>query len=198
MIKTIFKSLFLLILVSAQAQYDNLRSGDLIFQISTSSQGVAVQLATHSQYTHVGIIIKENNRWVVYEATQLVKKTVLTQWINRGDQQHFVVKRADTSLTSQMISQMKTYLQHQVGKSYDIYFNWSDDEMYCSELAWKAFNKIGVRLCALRAMHTFDLTHPVVKAKLKERYGDKIPLNENVVAPSDLFESDKMILISKG
>ena len=35
-----------------------IKEGDIIFQTSTSSQSKAIQLATHSKYSHVGIIFK--------------------------------------------------------------------------------------------------------------------------------------------
>src|SRR5437016_1986874 len=39
---------------------NEIRTGDIIFQTSLSSQSKAIQLATHSEYSHCGIIFKEN------------------------------------------------------------------------------------------------------------------------------------------
>ncbi len=36
----------------------------------------------------------------------------------------------------------------------------------------------------------FDLTHPVVRQKLLERYGSKIPMEEEVVSPASIFDSE--------
>ena len=42
-----------------------IQNGDLIFQTSTSSQSKAIQLATNSKYSHVGIIyILEGKKYV--------------------------------------------------------------------------------------------------------------------------------------
>lgn len=38
-------------------------------------------------------------------------------------------------------------------------------------------------------MRDFDLSHPIVKSKLKERYGASIPLDEPVISPGDVFNS---------
>jgi hypothetical protein len=38
-------------------------------------------------------------------------------------------------------------------------------------------------------MVDFDLSHPVVQAKVRERFGDNIPLDETVVSPADIFNS---------
>jgi hypothetical protein len=84
---------------------DSLMEGDILFQISTSGQGKAIQLATKSPYSHCGILFKENKEWMVYEGIQPVKKTILSEWINRGDGHHYVSKRhkdAASILTSEV------------------------------------------------------------------------------------------------
>jgi hypothetical protein len=35
----------------------------------------------------------------------------------------------------------------------------------------------------------YDLTSPAVAAKLRERFGDKVPLNETVISPAAMFDS---------
>jgi hypothetical protein len=39
------------------------------------------------------------------------------------------------------------------------------------------------------------LTNDIVKNKMKERYGDKIPLDEKVISPSTMFDSDKLLTV---
>ena len=78
------------------------REGDILFQVSTSGQGKAIQLATNSPYSHCGILFKDNNEWMVFEGVQPVKKTPLTEWIKRGQNNIVVSKRlknADHILT---------------------------------------------------------------------------------------------------
>lgn len=38
------------------------QNGDIIFQTSLSSQSLAIQKATHSPYSHMGIIILKNGK----------------------------------------------------------------------------------------------------------------------------------------
>ena len=52
-----------------------LREGDLIFHTSQSAQSRAIQLATHSAWSHCGIIYKEAGQWQVFEAVQPLKLT---------------------------------------------------------------------------------------------------------------------------
>ncbi len=42
-----------------------LREGDLVFQHTGGEQGRAVQLATGSPWTHVGILFKSAGKWMV-------------------------------------------------------------------------------------------------------------------------------------
>jgi hypothetical protein len=37
----------------------------------------------------------------------------------------------------------------------------------------------------------------LVKEKIKERYGDNIPLDEVVVSPAAIFESDKLFTVNQ-
>ncbi|MEJ7666762.1 MAG: hypothetical protein WKG07_48260 [Hymenobacter sp.] len=50
-----------------------LHEGDLIFHTSQSAQSRAIQLATHSPYSHCGLLYKTNGEWQVFEAVQPVK-----------------------------------------------------------------------------------------------------------------------------
>ena len=67
---------------------NEIRDGDIIFQTSTSGQSKAIQIATGSKYSHMGIIYKEGNEIFVYEAVQPVKLTPLKDWISRGENGH--------------------------------------------------------------------------------------------------------------
>ena len=170
------------------------RQGDIIFQISLSAQSQAIQLATKSNYSHCGIVFKEGENIFVYEAVQPVKKTLLKDWIKRGKNQQYVVKRLKkTNLIEReaSIATLKKEVTKLLGKKYDIYFNWSDDAIYCSELIWKAYKRaLNVELGKLEKLSDFDLSNPVVKKIIAQRYGKNIPLNESVISPARVFESD--------
>jgi hypothetical protein len=48
---------------------------------------------------------------------------------------------------------------------------------------------LGLKLGKLQKLREFDLADPVVKAKLRERYGTQVPLDEPVISPAALFAS---------
>ena len=178
---------------------DSLMEGDILFQISTSGQGKAIQLATNSPYSHCGILFKENNQWMVYEGVQPVKTTKLSEWINRGDGHHYVSKRhkdAASLLTKHVKEKMKEEAKKLLGKNYDLTFEWNDDRIYCSELVYKIYQRgAGVSIGTLQKLQDFNLNSPMVRAKLNERYGKNIPLNETVISPGAIFEDTNLVKI---
>lgn len=175
------------------------QNGDIIFQTSKSSQSQAIQLATHSDYSHMGIIYEIKGQKYVYEAVQPVKFTPLKKWINRGKDGHYVIKRlknGDKTLTQETLIKMKKVGEKFMGKDYDLYFEWSNEKIYCSELVWKIYKEgAGIEIGELEELSSFDLTNDIVKRKMKERYGDKVPMNEKVISPADMFDSDKLELV---
>lgn len=147
----------------------------------------------------MGIVYEDNGEFYVYEAVQPVKLTPLNEWINRGEKKHFVVKRLKESekyMTNGNLMKMKSIGEKYIGKNYDIYFEWSNDRIYCSELVWKIYKEaIGIEIGNLQTLKEFDLEHEIVKEIMTKRYGETIPMNEKVISPSEMFESDKLVTI---
>jgi hypothetical protein len=177
-----------------------LHDGDIIFHESQSPQSRAIQLATKSRYSHMGILYQDGNRWFVYEAVQPVKLTPLDAWIARGSDRHFVVKRLRDSskLTPETIRRMHAAGDRYRGRNYDLYFEWSDARVYCSELVWKIYKQgAGIEIGHLQKLRDFDLSHPTVRAKMKERYGTRIPLDEPVISPAAMFDSPMLVEVAR-
>jgi uncharacterized protein YycO len=175
------------------------KSGDIIFQTSRSDQSKAIQQATHSKYSHMGILYEVDGQFFVYEAIQPVTLTPLAHWIKRGEGGRYVIKRLknhDEIVTPENVKRMKDFGEKFKGKGYDIYFEWSDDKIYCSELVWKVYKgTLGIEIGSLQELREFDLSSEIVKNKMRERYGNNIPLSEKVISPSAMFQSDKLITV---
>lgn len=171
-----------------------LKDGDIIFQTSQSPQCEAVRIATNSKFSHCGIIYAIDGKWFVFEAVQPVKLTPFSEWIQHGKDNKYVIKRlknADQVLTPVVVQKMQNYSQQLDGKEYDAFFEWTDQRIYCSELVWKIYkNGAGITLCPLHSLKDFNLNDERVQEILKQRYGNDIPLEEQVVAPSNLVDSD--------
>lgn len=130
---------------------------------------------------------------------QPVKRTPLDKWIARGENGKFVIKRLKNSeqiLTLTVLQKMKQVGETFVGKSYDLTFEWSDDKIYCSELIWKVYQRAsGIEIGKLQKLSDFDLTNEAVKSKMKERYGDKIPMDEIAISQSPIFDSELLTTV---
>jgi uncharacterized protein YycO len=176
-----------------------IQTGDLIFHTSTSGQSLAIQIASDSKYSHVGMIYQDDGKDYVLEAVQPVKMTPLQDFINRGGNKYYVIKRlknSEATLTPEGILKMKTIGKKYLNKNYDLRFEWSDDKIYCSELVWKIYYQaFGIKIGELQKIKDFDLSDPVVKAKARERYGNNIPLEELIITPDRMFQSDKLEVI---
>lgn len=175
------------------------RDGDLIFHTSQSAQSQAIQLATHSPYSHCGILYKTNGEWQVFEAVQPVKLTPLASWVARGQGGHFVIKRlhdAASALTPSALAHLQAAGQPMLGRPYDLAFGWSDDRIYCSELIWKVYDRgLHRQIGRLQQLRDFNLSNPAVQAKLRERYGKELPLNEPVISPVSVFNSPELVTV---
>ena len=166
------------------------QTGDIIFHISKSQQSLSIQKATHSPYSHMGMIVNKNNQTWVLEAIQPVQYTTLNQWIARGENAHYVVKRLKQPLNVQQKTTLVQHAEKYLGKPYDIYFEWDDRAIYCSEIVWKAYqHALGIELSPLQQLKQFDLKQYEVQRLMRQRYGQNIPLNEQVIAPKAIYDS---------
>ncbi len=171
------------------------QDGDIIFHTCPSSQSQAIQLATESPYSHVGVIHIRNGKPYVYEAISRVSLTPLKRWIKRGENEHFIVKRLEEGLTPTQKTKLAKEGMKYRGAAYDLLFEWSDTKMYCSELVWKIFKSIGLQLSPTRPMKDYRFDHPVVQKLLRERWGNKVNWDEPMVAPSDLINSKHLVTV---
>jgi uncharacterized protein YycO len=178
---------------------EEMQTGDLIFHTSKSSQSKAIQIATNSKYSHMGLILKEGSDFFVLEAVQPVKLTRFEDWIDRGENGDYIVKRLKDSgnlLTPEAIDKMKTVGEKYLGKDYDLKFEWSDDKIYCSELVWKIYKEVfKIEIGSLEKFEDFDLSDDAVQQIVDQRYGEDLPLDELIITPDRMFKSDVLTTV---
>lgn len=190
---------FILISLKTLSQH-NLQNGDLIFIESQSGQGKAIQLATNSKWTHIGIIFIESGKTYVYHAVNPVSKNTLEEFISLSKNGIFKIKRLDSNLVKLNIKQNTVMLKEankHLNKPYDYAFNWSDNELYCSEYVWKLYKyAYNIELGNLKKLKDYDLSSQLVKETLTKRYGKNIPLNEKMISPGEIFDCSQLKLIN--
>jgi hypothetical protein len=177
----------------------DMRIGDIIFHESWSVQGKAVKYMTGDKYSHAGIVIKYNNRFLILEAAARIKVSKLQTFVKRGVGRHFIVKRLkdyDRLINKKSLIKLKRTARRMIGKRYDYFFEWDDRMIYSAELIWKIFYRgLGVKLCGFRRLGSFDLSHPFISFHMDQKFGDDIPFNEPVVTPEMLFNSSRLFTV---
>jgi uncharacterized protein YycO len=200
MLKTLFFLVAFTASCAATAAPLALKDGDIIFHTSRSAQSLAIQRATGSKYSHMGLVVHRDGKPFVFEAISTVQFTPLARWMARGDGGRFVVKRlktAETTLQPKALQKLLTEAQRFAGRPYDLTFGWADDRIYCSELVWKAYDRaLGIQIGELARVRDFNLTDPAVRAKMRERYGKNIPLDEPVISPAAMFDSALLVTVA--
>jgi len=168
-----------------------LQEGDIVFSSSARGQGEAIIAATGSRYTHCGIVIRHSGRLMVLEAVQPVGITTLEAFISHSSPGTFKAMRINAAPTPESYRKARAWAVAQIGRNYDPRFLWDDTNLYCSELVWKIYQKAGLELCAPRSFSDYDLEKPVVRKIIQQRFGGmhRVPMNEKVVAPSDIAAS---------
>lgn len=179
-----------------------LKEGDIVFQsLGENDFGRAIELATHSRFSHVGLVLMKSGRPYVYEGVGPVKFTPLEKWIAQGEGGHYVARRlkeADKVLTPSTLKKMEEVALSFKGKHYDWTFEWSDDKIYCSELVWKVYQRAtGLEVGKTQKLKEFDFSNPLVKQQLQEKYGTSIPWNETVISPETMFRSDLLMTVTE-
>ena len=189
-------------LFSAQAAparaAEDLREGDIIFIHSVSAQAPAIEEATSSDWTHVGVVILEKKSWYVAEAARTVTLTPLPDFIARSRGGEYEVKRLKAWAAApekKALARLKKWLTGEQGKKYDIYFEWSDEALYCSEYVWKAYN-YALRgrplLAPPQKFSEMKLGGPRAQELFTKRYaaaGKKLAPEEPIVTPVALYNS---------
>lgn len=180
---------------AAEVSSRDWQEGDLIFSSSKQGQGEAIIAATGSPFTHCGMVFSKGGKWMVLEAVQPVGVVSLEGFIAQSKSGKVTVRRLKSPLSAASQRRAQKWAEAQVGKNYDPRFLWDDGNLYCSEYLWKIYQRAGVELCAPRKFRDYDLKKPAVVKIIKQRFGgmEKVPLDEQVVAPSDLAASPLLV-----
>lgn len=178
-----------------------LQEGDIIFQSTNSAQCAAVKMVTKSDWSHCGLVFNRFNKegdWWVLEAVQPVRWTKLKSFIARGQGGHYEIKRLKNMDSQKNGDLLQEEAEKSLNKNYDALFQWSDENIYCSELVWKTYKTIlDTEVGQTQQLKDFDLSHPHVDKIVKERYGNKVPWQEKVISPQAIFEYEQLELVIK-
>lgn len=172
--------------------------GDIIFIQSQTQQAAALREATESVWTHVGILIKRSSKWYVAEAVGPLKETPVADFIARSKNKSYRVYRFKHFDPATMASALKATLP-KYNKPYDIYFEWSKERIYCSELTYNVMKDVtGFELGRVQKMKEMKLDGPYVQALIQKRLtdiGKELDPNEDIVTPVSQMQDDALTLV---
>ena len=181
----LFRSWLIEPLSAQDTPITDVREGDVIFQTSQSSQSPLIQIGTRSHITHCGIIVMRDGKPYVLETLKTLVLTPLDQFIARGKDGKYWLKRSDKE-------NIKIDYAHYLGKPYDLAFSFDNDIYYCSELVYDIYkNQLGIELCKPKQVGDYLILGTDKLDKIEntmQRRG--ITKEQYAVAPVDVFESE--------
>lgn len=129
-----------------------LQNGDVILRCGKSTESFAVYTADkNASFTHIGIIIKENEIPFVIHAVphkqHYLKKETLQEFLSPENASKYAIYRKKLSLNEQIkiTNQALNFYNNRV--VFDNKYNLeTDKELYCTELILKAYKKANVHL----------------------------------------------------
>lgn len=158
----------------------DLRSGDLVFRLGRTIESRAI--ATEGGYSHVGIVIRHDSTLQIAHiepsrnGSELIKYESLEQFFHPQNATSGAVMRIE-GLNSEQQAIVENYLFSCKNISFDHDYKLSDTtQMYCTELAFRAFSEIGIDI-------TDGTRHRVPIAQ------------EEVILPTDISNNDRLVEI---
>jgi hypothetical protein len=186
-----------------------LKDGDLIFQTSTSDQSAAILAASGSLYSHMGVIKQAPDGLKVIEAAATVRETPLSKWIARGLLRRVAVYR-DPELTVSQAQKIIAESEALIGRSYNIFFSFETDAIYCSELPWIAYGKAGIALGKVEKISDLNVDNLLARRLIERRWRQhpacrargldladcsRLILDQTLITPASIARDPKLTLV---
>ncbi len=174
------------------------KEGDFVFQsVPISDLTEAIEGATESLYSHVGVIIWKNNEWYVREAIGPVMDTPFTEWVGRGRYGQafdaFRLRGEYREHIPQLIKASEDFLD----RPYDFKYDLDDEHIYCSELLYKAMLRASGRSLG-KLQRLGELNWQPYRATIEKYEGGEPPLDRRMITPRSLSEAEELEKVYSG
>lgn len=129
-----------------------LKNGDLILRCGRSTESFAVYTADkNADFTHIGIVVFENNIPHIIHAVphkkKLLKKETIKEFLKPKNASKFAIYRSNFSANTlqKVTSEIKKFYNNKI--IFDNNYNLdTDNAMYCTELIVKAYKNVNIQL----------------------------------------------------
>jgi len=141
---------------------DKLKEGDIIFISIPNFLYRAIEIGTNSQTSHVGILLKENGKWMVAESkVPMSGLSSLDDFISRSNHSWFAIRRFRDGLTSAQIKELKIACEARYGGLYDFSFNFNSTKLFCSKFVYEVFYEVcNIEVGTLESFNTLINKNP--------------------------------------
>ena len=162
--------------------------GDVVFQSLPRGPLVeTIEGVTDSEWSHCGILVQRDGKWMVAEAIGQVRYTPLYLWVVRGRRAKVESYRL-SERPENFEAGLAAGIEPMVGRPYDYRYAPEDDEIYCSELVHKAYDRgLGIRIGEWERLG--DLNWRPHEQFIRETENGKLPLDRLMVTPVGLTRS---------
>ena len=173
--------------------------GDIIMQNFDSPQTNLIHTLMGGKYNHVGMIFTrpKDGVLVVVDLLDSVRTTPLTDFVDRSTNGQVCllrVKNANMTLDADKTKGLRTATKSYKGIPFDPVLNWDDSHLYSSELVWKIYNSIRLKLCPTRTVADFDISKSK-KDELNTDFGLNVSDRDEAVSIDDIYNSPKLEII---
>ena len=149
----------------------------------------------------MGVIFLRQGRPYVLESASTVRYTPLADWTRRGEGGRYVIKRlrdGDRRLGPEEIAALTQAAKRYLKRPYDPYFEWTDDRMYCSELAWKLFKSaLGAEIGVLPGTERVRPDRPDRPQEPRRAVRGQAAASQKVISPAAMFESKELVEVER-
>jgi hypothetical protein len=171
------------------------KDGDVIFQGAAGDTfGDLIKGLSKSEIAHCGLVYQKAGKWVVLEANGAnVHETPLPEFIKKEDGQYRAERLKDQDKTR--LAAMIKAAQRFLGRPYDMRFTMGDDQLYCSELVYKAYRAAYQKELA-PLVKLGDLAWRPFEAQIQLVNDGKVPTDLQLVLPAHLAASNQLEVVS--
>jgi hypothetical protein len=162
--------------------------GDVVFQSLPKGPRVeTIEGVTRSEWSHCGILVRRDGKWMVAEAIGQVRYTPLYLWVVRGRRAKVESYRL-VEQPGDLDGKLEAGIETMLGRQYDYRYAPEDDEIYCSELVHKVYDRaFGIKIGEWERLG--DLNWRPHEGFIRETENGTLPLDRLMVTPVGLTRS---------
>lgn len=169
------------------------QEGDILFQSLPHGDLVeAIEGVSRSEWSHCGILVRKDGKWMVAEAIVDVHYTPLSVWIirGRGNKIHSYRVKGLSEKVPDFAHKLHQGISEHLGKPYDLSYAPDDDLIYCSELVYKVYDRhLGIKIGQWDKLG--DLNWKPHQDFILTIEGS-VPLERPMITPVGLTRSEKL------